>query len=389
MSASALLDGTIGILPPGALGVALFHHLSGNSRQLDGRVFLVERGGSGSARALREAGSLTVADGQDQISLPISQVLRGDLTSCGQAGCLPEVLLVCPNPDQLLGVITTLIELVILGQAQLQQGESPLPIVILAANGIYFQRVRQLFIEKLEEATLFGRLPDLWPERMPLLVSRLLRGVTLQTGLRESSGSTSLYRPGPRGLTRIAGGESGTRARAQTLLTHHGGWYELAQDLSPTRLEFEKALVNLSSNLLGLIAAIDGRGHFQVLTVGELFAPERLPRIRELAFHLLQVGLAVRAFGDGDDLESLLSGLTASSRLHQEHVPSSLQWVGMMLRNGALEAKLPPTETWLLDPLVFYANGGGLDETVRYFEGLRTELIDKLALAIRAASVPC
>ena len=39
-----------------------------------------------------------------------------------------------------------------------------LPRSILCSNGIYFQRVRQFLLEKLEEATLLGRLPDLWPD---------------------------------------------------------------------------------------------------------------------------------------------------------------------------------------------------------------------------------
>ena len=40
----------------------------------------------------------------------------------------------------------------------------PLPVVVLASNGIYYQRLRQIYLEKLEESSLLGRLPDLWPD---------------------------------------------------------------------------------------------------------------------------------------------------------------------------------------------------------------------------------
>ncbi|MBC7880856.1 MAG: hypothetical protein H7Y37_05930 [Anaerolineae bacterium] len=368
----------VGILPPGALGVSFFYHLSDLGRSIDGQVTMLERRGSASSSTLRSQESFQIAKGSEILALPTATILQGDLLSCQAQGTLPEVLLVCPNPDQLLEVVTDLVELIVRG------GVEDLPIVVFSANGIYFQRLRQAFIEKLEEATLFGRLSDLWPEPMGKIVGRLLRGVTMQTGLREGSGASTLYRPGPRGLTRIAGGDLESRQRALAILTGRGGWYELAEDCSPTRIEFDKALVNLSSNLMGLLLAIDDQGHFQRLSLASIFQPQHLPRVRELAFHLNAVGKAVRAYSEDDDVELLISQLVESSRLHQTHIPSSLQWVGMMLDLGKLEAKMPPTETWLVDPLLFYAEAAQLDDAVQYFRTLRDTLIQKLQLAIQA-----
>jgi hypothetical protein len=48
------------------------------------------------------------------------------------------------------------------------------------------------------------------------------------------------------------------------------------------------------------------------------------------------------------------------------------------------EAKLPPTETWLVDPLLFYTEAAQLDDAVQYFKSLRDALIQKLTLAIHA-----
>jgi hypothetical protein len=373
-----LLPKSIGILPPGALGVSFFYHLSAQGRSIDGQVTLLARQGSASSSTLRSQNTLAIAQSTEILALPTATLLRGDLLQCQAEGTLPEVLLVCPNPDQLLEVVTTLVELIVRG------GVEDLPIVIFSANGIYFQRLRQAFIEKLEEATLFGRLSDLWPEPMGQIVGRLLRGVTMQTGLRKGSGVSTIYRPGLPGLTRIAGGDAQSRQRALSILTGRGGWYELAEGCTPTRIEFDKALVNLSGNLMGLLLAIDEQGNFQRLSLANIFRPEYLPRIRELAFHLYEIGRAVRAYSAEDDIEILLSQLTESSRLHQTHIPSSLQWVGMMLDLGRLEAKLPPTETWLVDPLLFYAEAAQLEDAVQYFKSLRDALIQKLTLAIQA-----
>ena len=172
-----LIQGAVGILPAGALGVSFFFHLTRQLTQLDGKVFFLERAGSKSAEALKSKGEILIADSRGTHRLPTSLLCKPDLLKCQQTGELPEIVLVCPNPDQLLGVITSVVELLvrISDEGQLLEGAIPFPIFVLSSNGIYFQRLRQIFIEKIEEAILLGRLPDLWPEVMPRIVGRLLR----------------------------------------------------------------------------------------------------------------------------------------------------------------------------------------------------------------------
>jgi len=45
-----------------------------------------------------------------------------------------------------------------------------------------------------------------------------------------------------------------------------------------------------------------------------------------------------------------------------------------------LDLNVPPTEAWLLDPLIRYARSAGLDEAVQYFEDLKERLLVKLRL---------
>src|SRR5688572_23733227 len=149
----SLREGAVGILPAGALGVSFFYHLTKQLEEIRGDVFFLTRAGSGSAEALAQRKQLLIADDRGVRRVDAAGLLRPDLLACAREGPLPEVLLVCPNPDQLLGVITTLVELL----EHIYEGgvlkQLPFPMVVLSSNGIYFQRLRQIYIEKLEEAT--------------------------------------------------------------------------------------------------------------------------------------------------------------------------------------------------------------------------------------------
>jgi hypothetical protein len=374
-----IVPGSIAILPPGALGVSLFYHLTNELRDIGGNVTFVGRKSSSSTQALRSRAELRIEDSRGRHQVPLAGRLHGDLIE--MAPELPEVMLVCTNPDQLPGVITSLVELIESAHATkpLAPGAVEMPITLLSANGIYFQRVRQFFVEKLEESTLFGRLPDLWPELMGEIVSHLLRAVTMQTGIREGSGGDAVYRPGAAALTRVGGGSAPVRDRAVALLKARGGWYEAAE-LSPTRLEFDKALVNIATNLLGQIVSIDDVGNFRALTVAEILSEEHEPEIRDLARHVVEIGLAMKVYGPEETSDALADRAMATARMHGRHVPSSVQWIGLMLRTGSLRPEVTPTEKWLLEPLIRYARSAGLEEAAAYFESLRERLVERLTL---------
>jgi hypothetical protein len=49
-----------------------------------------------------------------------------------------------------------------------------------------------------------------------------------------------------------------------------------------------------------------------------------------------------------------------------------------------LQARLTPTESWLLEPLIRYAHAAGLEKAAHYFEQLTRRVEQRLALAMRA-----
>lgn len=379
---------TVGILPVGALGAAFYYHLTRGCTENQARVQFIERRGSTNNAALAQHGTLTIAGDGKVHSIPASSVCRPDLVTCGKTGWLPDVLLVCTQPDQLLQVVGDYVRLLEqLHHAHgLESAVARLPIMILSSNGIYHERVRRFLVELLEESMLYGRLPDLWNDWMGLIVGKLIRGVTVQTGYREGTGAHAVFCAGASARTTLAGGEPGKRRRCAELLQGLGGWFEAANAEPPVRVEFDKALVNLWSNLLGQLKAIDAHGAFRLLCIREIFSDSEGAELRELSSHLFAIGKAVRAYRPDEDFGQLHDKTLGLSRIAGDHFPSSLKWIESQLNAGTLSPQLTPTEKWLLDPLVHYARTAGLEDAADYFSSLRLRIEQKLALAIKCRS---
>jgi hypothetical protein len=380
----------LGILPIGALGVAFYFHLTAGQPETQERVaFLSRRAGDGNER-WREESTLAIETPTGRLSLPLAGKLAGSLPDAASSGRMPEIVLVCTNPDQLFDVISDYTAAVEIEHrsGRLRNGTSRLPLLILCANGIYFQRIRRSFIELLEESTLLGRLPDLWPDIMPIVVGKLMRGVTIQTSLRSGSGSAAVYRPGPPGRTLLTGGDQAARAAAAKTLADCGGWFEDAGHSLPTRIEFDKALVNLAINAFGQLAAIDEQGHFQLLTVGEIGRPSQHGRILELVEAVMHVGRGVGVYTADESPRAVFEQTIKWMSPASHHVPSSLQWLQQRISSGTLGLGLTPTEKWLLEPLQHYARSLGDSHAIRYFEGLEHELNTAIERAIAAQKSP-
>ncbi len=375
---------TVGILPVGALGVAFYHHLTGGAHERDpGVTFLSRRGGSGGER-WREGSSLGIETATQARGVPLSGRLAGTLPSAAARGALPDIVLVCTNPDQLFDVVSDYVAVVEHEHrcGRLLPGEARLPCLVLCANGIYFQRIRSSFIELLEEATLLGRLPDLWPDLMPAVVGRLMRGVTLQTGLRRGSGEAALYRPGPPGRTQLTGGDRRARSAAAAHLKGRGAWFEDAAEVPPTRVEFNKALVNLAINVFGQLEAIGPDGRFRVLTVGQIGAPSQHARIFGLVEAVVNVGRGVGVYRAEETPQAIFEETLTWMLPAAEHVPSSLQWLEQQISAGTLTPGLTPTEKWLLQPLQHFARSLGDPRAIQYFEGLEGQLTEAIGRAM-------
>lgn len=368
----------------GALGAAFFYHLTQGCSANTTQVQFIGRRGSTNNAALAQRGELTIESGGKLFPVAAANVCRPDLLACANTNWLPDVLLVCTQPDQLLPMLGDYVKLLeqLYAQHDLDSAVLKLPILVLSSNGIYHERVRRFLVELLEESMLYGRLPDLWSQAMSQIVGKLLRGVTIQTGHREGAGADAVFHAGPPGRTTLAGGDFIQRRRCQEFLRGLGGWFENAESDSPIRVEFDKALVNLWSNLLGQLYAIDQTGKFRLLRVREIFANSNAQELRELSGHLFAIGRAVRAYREQEDFDGLHNKTFEIALSSGNHYPSSLKWIDAQLQAGTLTPQLTPTEQWLIDPLTHYARTAGLDEAAKYFASLKQRIESGLAAAI-------
>jgi hypothetical protein len=55
--------------------------------------------------------------------------------------------------------------------------------------------------------------------------------------------------------------------------------------------------------------------------------------------------------------------------------------VEQQLGAGKLQAEVPPTEAWLLNPLLHYARSSGMLREAEYLESVRQRLVNRLTLA--------
>jgi len=365
----------VGILSLGALGVAFHYHLTASAGPGEQRTGFLRRVGAAAER-WGPAARLRTETPSGLRDEPLAPLLLGSLAEAAATDALPEIVLVVTNPDQLFGVLVDYVAVVEHEHraGRLTAGTARLPLLVLCANGIYFQRLRSNFLELLEEATLLGRLPDLWPDLMPSVVGRLMRGVTIQTALRRGGGAEAVYRPGPPGRTQLTGGDRARRAAAVARLAGYGAWFEDAGDLPPTRVEFNKAMVNLASNVIGLLASVDAAGKFRRLTVGEISAPVRQAQIRELVEAVVDVGRGVGVYRAEESVETIFRETLQAQAGTAGHVPSSLQWLEQQIVAGTLGPGLSPTEKWLLEPLQHYARSLSNAAATEYFEGLEREV---------------
>ena len=378
----------VGIVPVGALGVAFFHHLGGGKPANLGKVGFIERRGSQHGAATRGHGVLKIAADGDVVELRTTDVCHPELVASAMLGWLPEVLLGCTQPDQLLTTIGDYVGLLewLFSVHGIEEAALRLPVLVLCSNGIYHERVRRFLVELLEESMLYGRLPDLWDGPMARIVGKLLRGVTLQTGHREGSGTSAIYHPGSSGRTILTGGSRESRNHAASLLRGLGACFETEDTQPPVRVEFDKALINLWGNLFGQLKAINLQGEFQLLRVREIFDDPEAADLRLFSSHVFAIGRAVRAYREDEDFAQLHAAALKIAAAPTAHIPSSLMWIHSQLRDGTLQAELTPTEKWLLDPLIRFAKTAGLDDSADFFTKLGLRVEGKLQAAIHYAS---
>jgi long-subunit acyl-CoA synthetase (AMP-forming) len=375
-----LRTGELGVHPPGALGVAFYVHA--------GADCFVGRRDDGITEPLKKAGGFNLDDQGRVRRLPLANRIFANLLEIDARERMPELLLVCCNPDQLAqftGEVTRYLES--LSQRGRLRGDGDVrrevPILLVLPNGILAEQMLGAFREQLHEARLLGRLPGLTDEMEAALLARVVRGVSLQAGGRRGSGAETVYVLEQKGAVVFAGGGEHERNRSEAIFTERGYPCTHARDVPGTRIEFDKAMISIVLNVGGLIHTVRPDGELLDLRMGDLCKdPAQQEFVDRITRAVFAVGQAVGAYPRDLAYETVWARHRATILAHAGHVTSSLKQFRDALGAGLCRVQLFSNEEWLLTPLARYAAQAGLTAEQSLFESLKRQVQSALARAI-------
>ena len=378
---AVLHEGQLGVHPPGALGVAFFVHA--------GAECFVGLGGDGITQPLKEAGSLSLDDHGTLRSIPLRDRIFANLLEADALDHMPEVLLVCCNPDQLgllTGELTRYLEnLCERGRlASIDDIRREVPILLILPNGILSEQTLNTYSEQLLESVLLQRLVGITKEMREALLDRVVRGVSLQAGGRRGSGAETIYVLERKGAVVFAGGGEFERQHIEEILSAHDYPYTHAKGVPGTRIEFDKAMISIVLNVGGLIHTVKPDGELIDLRMGDLCKdPTKAEFVHRITRGLFDVGQAAGAYPPEAAYEDVWAKHRATILAHAGHVTSSLKTFRDALASGFDSVKLFSNEEWLLTPLCRYAANAGLTEEEALFKSLRQQVQESMARGIR------
>jgi long-chain acyl-CoA synthetase len=376
-----LREGHLGVHPPGALGVAFFVHAAGEC--------FIGRAGDGITQPLKKAGGFNLDDQGKLRRIAMGPRIFGNLLEAEARGGLPELLLVCCNPDQVglfTGELTRFLENLAERQRLRDRADirRAVPIILVLPNGILSEQTLHTYQDQLHEAVLMRRLPDLGDDMQADLLGRVVRGVSLQAGGRRGNGPHAVYLLERKGSVVFAGGGEYERQRIAAILTAHGYPFTHAANVPGTRIEFDKAMISIVLNVGGLIHAVTGDGELTDLRMGDLCKdPTKADFVSEVTRAVFDVGKASGAYPPELTYDEVWAVHRATILAHAMHVTSSLKMFRDALASGLQSLQLFSNEEWILTPLARYAAKAGLVEDEALFNTLKRQVQASMARAIR------
>ncbi len=376
-----LRTGELGVHPPGALGVAFFMHTRAEC--------FVGRGGDGITLPLKDAGALNLLDDGRQRSIALGGKILANLLEADALDRMPELLLVCCNPNQLDLVtqeVTRFLES-LAGRGRLRSIDDirrHVPILLLMPNGVLMEQTIATYEDQVSEAVLMERLPGVDESMVEALMARVVRGISLQAGGRRGMGRDTVYLLEKKGSLVFAGGGDFERSRIEAILGVRQYPFHHAKGVPGTRIEFDKAMISMVLNVGGLIHTVKSSGELIDLRMGDLCGDaSKAEFVERVGRAVFDVGQVVDAYPREASYEAIWAKHRATIMSFAGHMTSSLKTLRDALANGLNSVTLFSNEEWILTPLCRYAAKAGLSEAEALFKSLKHEVQASMARAIR------
>jgi hypothetical protein len=313
-------------------------------------------------------------------------------------GRLPEVILFSPPNHRLISVLDDVINMIseILEQRFVNLDDTGdigqyIPKLVMLSNGIYYDEVMS-YISKI--FIMKGMKDDIREK----IKGNFIRATTMQTGTRlegEDSHKEPVFVPGTKSSITIAGGSKESRKRIIELFNKFGYPVSEMEGEEVRRIEFDKAIVNLSANAVQLSLLYDEEGKVHSYTLGDLVSDRKVQEMcKKIIYTMVSIGVKAGIYKNVNQTvkdkyeyqKQLIDTISREkwekieekSKIDNVHIVSSIAAIIERYRKRKSENKpvrIPPLEENIINYLLNLSYENNLVEEKKVIEDLRNSIL--------------
>ena len=370
-----VIQATIGIYPVTSLGVSFYHYC--------GIDLLICRKNGVTSQLFANEPILNIKDNDHLKKIHIENGFTNGMVDALNKKVLPTAIICTPPYDFIDDMVNELTDVAVeLMERDLLKSYTNLkrfyfPTIILASNGIIYDEV----VYSLQTSLQKRNIPELIIKN---IYSKIVRASIMQGAYRNNN----IYFPHKKGLIKIALPKFPLFSQVVDLLNSHKFTFSI--HTNPHRIEFEKAMVNIATNAIALVFALDQKDYkLKAIDIKKALAPDNATHatfVKEVQLAIFEIGKKAGAFSEIDTFEKVWYPRKEQILKHDSpHITSSLHYFKNMIQTRDFPDGLPPTEYALTYPLKCFAKHYQLHDEVILLEELEKMISSNINFARKHA----
>lgn len=365
---STFIQETIGVYPATSIGVSFYYYN-------DLSVIICRKDGI-TSKIFSEEPYLNIVNDNFHYKIDISGRFFNGMLDAINKKMLPSVIIATPCYEFLNDLIDdlTMLSCCLMELEQLRPVSRlqlfNFPTIILASNGIIYDEVINNLAISLQKAGI--------PEKiLSNICSKIIRASVMQAAYRENN----VYYTHKKGFIKIAVPKFALFSQVVELLNAKGLIFSVYTN--PYKVEFEKAIVNIATNAVAIVFALDKKN--QVLNKIDLqnaLSPMDTTQatfVKELQEAIFTIGQKTGAFSQSETFEKIwLPRKDQILKNDGTHISSSLRLFARMIKENNIPDKLPSAEQSLIKPLKAYARHYQMTKELALLQELEQMIISNV-----------
>lgn len=370
-----IIQTVTGIYPVTSLGISFYYYCSVD--------LLICRKDGTTSQLFSQEPVLNIQNNQELKQINISGKFTNGMVEALNKNMLPSVILCTPCYEFLNDFINELTDLASelmerdLLKAYARLNRFRFPTIILASNGIIYDEV----IYNLQANLKKRKIPD---EIITNICNKITRASVMQGAYREDN----LYFPHNKGLLKIAIPKHELFSQVVEPLNDKGFLFSI--HTNPHKIEFEKAMVNIATNAVAMVFALEKKDpKLNKIDLENALSPIDATHsrfVKELQTAIFEIGKRAGAFAQSETFDRVWLPRKEQILKHDsKHISSSLYAFRHMIKTKVFPDKLPPAEQALIYPLKCFARHYQLSKELALFEELEQMILNNITFARKHA----